>query len=360
MLDDIEQRHWDLGRLKKQGITEARIPVSKVMWLEGGLPERMQTTLSSLNRPVTKQDIQTVEILIENVFGNFKDMSNIEKVVAVDSYLQKEIQYIGFSETCIDGTRYRASDPKIDEFNSSLAPDRKTHGQPLAFHTNLLTALTGSHTERNRGTCNDFAILSTLLLNNPIANVPCYDSWGNGHQYNNIVLDNGIYSLDITQNVCAGQNRFQHIQQNGMLQSSAYNHGATLTTAEDLDIGGSLGRYLEHEIASPNGNVFPKGYSPLNWWESEKIKKDALGKNRKDGSDPMRTDGINDDYMTLTSKYPHAAEPIPREQIEAAVESLKKKGFGHLFEYPKQPYYRQIAEPLKLSEVHKDADPERL
>jgi hypothetical protein len=358
LFDDMELRKWSSESIRQKaienGTEKIKIPLSKMMWLDGDLPKNVQ--LNNVYHKASQKDIDTVNSIIEKEFKNFEDMTDLEKVVAVDSFVQREIQYVGRSETCINGIRYSANDKKIDEFNKTIDPNTEKGNQPLVYHSQMLGPLTEGNPAKNRGVCDDLAYLPTVLLNNPTANIKCYNKNGSGHHMNLIVLDGEIYCMDLTQNVSAGKHRFQ-TEQNpyGVQQSSKYNYGATLQTADSIDMGGDLRLYRKHDITSPNGTVSKAGYSnPNYWWQAEKTRKkilDDAGRNGTKPSDIMdtkdpRTDywvGINDDYIALTQKYPHATKPIDPAKIEAAIQSLKQKGFNHLFEYPQKPYYNQTA-----------------
>jgi hypothetical protein len=346
LFDDMELRKWSSESIRQKaienGTEKIKIPLSKMMWLDGDLPKNVQL---NLRREVSQKDINTIKTIIEKEFNNFEGMTDIEKIIAVDSFIQREVQYVGRSETCINKVKYSAEIQRKDG----------TTGQPDEYHSQLLGPLTEGNPAKNRGVCDDLAFLPTVFLNNPVANIACYNRGGSGHNINNIVLDGEIYCMDLTQNVSAGKNRFQTPKNpHGVQQSSKYNYGATLQTADSIDMGGDLRTYREHDITSPSGNVAKKGYSgKQNWWQAEKIRKGLLEDAKKDGkksSDLLGIKdadnisvGIDEDYLALTQKYPHATKPIDQAKIEATIQSLKDKGFNHLFEYPQKPYYNQTA-----------------
>ena len=277
LTEDYTQRKWNAEIMPDFRLI--RVPASKTMWLENANNKKNIVTATATPAHISDEYKNEISDVIKKEFGNFENMTDLEKVVAVDCFLQRNVQYVYYGPTKIGDYVYKTP---------------KQHGiceKPIDAINNKF------------GICEDYAALMALLLNNPTANIQCYEISRFNHAWNDIVIGGKTYVHDTTRNVTRGKNRFENA-----LQATDYNHDATLSTAKDLFDNKLAKEPLQHE---------------------------------QEPVEMLHTCGYN---KKSTQIHPYSNKPIDRAQIQNAIASLKQKGFN--FEFAKQPHHNQYRERI--------------
>ncbi|QUC66354.1 transglutaminase-like domain-containing protein [Aristaeella hokkaidonensis] len=107
---------------------------------------------------------------------SWKPVNNLEKVLLLDIWFQRTIQYIKDKESIAGGETYVCE----DMVRSSLTED------VLLNHY---------------GVCSDIAFSAALILNNPKVNIHCRQVSANCHSWNIIRIEDKEYYMDFTHNI---------------------------------------------------------------------------------------------------------------------------------------------------------------
>ena len=133
-----------------------------LLWSENIPPNTSVSGNSKVSK--NRQETQTaINGIIKNKFRNFEGMSYLEKIVAVDAFIQQNMQFMNDSEYNIFGEIY----PPFKNL------EWDTHN-PLEVLKN------------GGGVCEGISDTLTLLLNNPVANVDCRRVSAGNHTWNHI------------------------------------------------------------------------------------------------------------------------------------------------------------------------------
>lgn len=148
------------------------------MWLYNKVPIHLKQ-IEETNQ--LRKHMSRVESIINDIV-QFNPQTNLERILLLDIWIQKHIQYISDTEVKVKDGVYIC--------------------ESITTQPNYIDILTN-----NYGSCEDIAFLCSLVLNNPRIGIKCrqiaiYDSTaGLNHSWNIVECDGAEYIIDFTHNI---------------------------------------------------------------------------------------------------------------------------------------------------------------
>lgn len=190
LIDDFENK--DRSHIKPEEFKKGKliIPFSYIMWnIDFKNNANVYSYLNSINLipfSTNGYNIFSVEKLdeiknkVQRMFEKFKCESDLEKIVAISSYLQNKVQYVGSNNIA------RVKDDIYITDSGDYPTDVLTVSDPINVLFN------------EYGYCFGIAHATVLLLNNPWFNVNVRTAHTEGHSWNVVKLPEGNYHIDNT------------------------------------------------------------------------------------------------------------------------------------------------------------------
>lgn len=156
------------------------VSVGAEKWDNMGTPDGLcELDYSVVNVGDVQKLLPSIEHIVDEIAG-YRPTSDLERILLVDLWLQRNVQYIKGRESQAQGGIYLCEDMNRE----SLAEDVILH---------------------HFGRCEDIAFTAAMILNHPRISVPCRQvsasRIGFNHSWNIITLEESDYYTDFTHNI---------------------------------------------------------------------------------------------------------------------------------------------------------------
>lgn len=173
-----------------------------------------------------KRLLSAIDSIVESILL-FNPCNDLEKIIAVDLWFQKNVQYIQGKESfAIDGVYI------CDTI------DRDSRAEDVILH--------------RFGACGDIAFTAAMVLNHPKINVPCRQvssvrQDGFNHSWNIVTCRHSDYYIDFTHNITRNPNRVPQA-----LKAKSYSFKFTLLGLNDAEFKYGTTTAYSHDNISPD------------------------------------------------------------------------------------------------------------
>lgn len=200
LLDDFQNKDRSYINAKAFVKTELILPITYILW--NPTLNDIQKISSIYNKTsfggfapfgadfITKEEVKIINEIAANLGFKWQDLSDLDKLILLSSYLQNRVQYVDENNVS-----YASTGTYITS-SGAINPTLKMVNNPINVILNKY------------GICGGIANATTLLLNNCYVNINAHTLLGESHFWNLVKIEDKYYFHDNTWAITRNKNRY--------------------------------------------------------------------------------------------------------------------------------------------------------